>query len=242
MAITFQNIMDFATVNRENYEQLKQQIQCKMVIPFVGAGLSACVYPGWREVLEIIAEDVMDPTIKNTVLSLLSDEYVREHDDALEQAAKYLEDAWTKSVFDNKLYRIFSPEKLEKSEVKEILYKQAVIVLPKLFPQGVVLTTNYDHVLEKVYRIYGRGLQACDVLHVERLNRGLREMSSEALLIKLHGDVDEVATSVILNRESYDRAYQDGSPLIVTLNKCYGMKSMLFLGCSLEHDRTMAEI
>ena len=242
MAITFQNIMDFATVNRENYEQLKQQIQCKMVIPFVGAGLSACVYPGWREVLEIIAEDVMDPTIKNTVLSLLSDEYVREHDDALEQAAKYLEDAWTKSVFDNKLYRIFSPEKLEKSEVKEILYKQAVIVLPKLFPQGVVLTTNYDHVLEKVYRIYGRGLQACDVLHVERLNRELREMSSEALLIKLHGDVDEVATSVILNRESYDRAYQDGSPLIVTLNKCYGMKSMLFLGCSLEHDRTMDEL
>ena len=27
MAITFQNIMDFATVNRQNYEQLKQQIQ-----------------------------------------------------------------------------------------------------------------------------------------------------------------------------------------------------------------------
>ena len=83
---------------------------------------------------------------------------MKEHDDALEQAAKYLEDAWTKSVFDNKLYRIFSPEKLEKPEVWEVLCKKAVIVLPRLFPKGLVLTTNYDHVLEEVYRIYGRGV------------------------------------------------------------------------------------
>lgn len=80
------------------------------------------------------------------------------------------------------------------------------------------------------------------MLHEERLNRRLREMSSEALLIKLHGDVDEETISIILNRESYDRAYKDDSPLIATLHKCYGMKGMLFLGCSLEHDRTMGEL
>lgn len=124
MAITFQNIMDFATVNRQNYEQLKQQIQRGTVIPFVGAGLSACVYPGWKKVLQIIAEDVMDLNAKKDVLKLLSDEYVKEHEDALEQAAKCLEDVWTKSVFDNKLYHIFSPQKLEKTDVKETLCKE----------------------------------------------------------------------------------------------------------------------
>ena len=242
MAITFQNIMDFATVNRENYEQLKQQIQRGTVIPFVGAGLSACVYPGWKKVLQIIAEDVMDLNAKKDVLKLLSDEYVKEHEDALEQAAKCLEDVWTKSVFDNKLYHIFSPQKLEKADVKETLCKEAVSVLPRLFPQGVVLTTNYDHVLENVYITYGGGIHACDVLHQERLNRRLREMSSESLLIKLHGDVEEAATSIILNGKSYDEAYQDDSPLIEILHRCYGTKSMLFLGCSLEHDRTMNEL
>ena len=124
MAITFQNIMDFATVNRQNYEQLKQQIQRGTVIPFVGAGHSACVYPGWKQVLQIIAADVMDLNAKKDVLKLLSDEYVKEHEDALEQAAKCLEDVWTKSVFDNKLYHIFSPQKLEKTDVKETLCKE----------------------------------------------------------------------------------------------------------------------
>lgn len=242
MAVSFQNIMDFATVNRENYEQLKRQVQRGTVLPFVGAGLSACVYPGWKKVLEIIAGDVMDLSAKEAVLKLLADEYMSRHEDALEQAAAYLEDIWTKSVFDNKLYHLFSPEKLETPEVKEILCREAAAVLPGLFPQGVVLTTNYDHVLEEVYRTYGRGIHACDVLHQERLNRRLREMSSDSLLIKLHGDVEEAATSIILNRESYDKAYQDGSPLIAALHKCYGTKSMLFLGCSLAHDRTMDEL
>lgn len=242
MAITFQDIMNFATVNRENYEQLKQQIQRGTVIPFVGAGLSACVYPDWRKALKMIADDVMDLSAKASALRLLSGKYVNEHEDALEQAAKYLENIWTKSVFDNKLYHIFSPEKLGDAEVTETLHKEAVAVLPKLFSQGVVLTTNYDHVLEEIYRTYGKGIDTCDVLHRERLNKRLREMSLGSLLIKLHGDVEEASTSIILNKESYDRAYQDGSPLIAALHKCYGMKSMLFLGCSLEHDRTMDEL
>lgn len=242
MKIDFKDIMDYATVNRENYQQLKQQIQRCTVIPFVGAGLSACVYPDWNKVLEIIASDIMDLSAKETVLKLLTEEYISSHKDALEQAAKVLENIWTKSIFDNKLYHIFSPEKLEKAEIKEMLCKEAAAVLPVLFPQGVALTTNYDHVLEKMYETYGNGIHACDVLHQERLNKRLKEMSVGSLLIKLHGDVEESSTSVILNSESYNKAYQNDSPLVTTLQKCYNMKNMLFLGCSLEHDRTIAEL
>lgn len=242
MAITFQDIMNYATINKDNYEQLKRQIQHGTVIPFVGAGLSACIYPGWWSALKMLADDIMDLAAKKEILEILSDDYMMKHADALEYAAKRLEVIWTKNVFDQKIYRIFSPEKLEKAEVKEILCKEAVAVLPGVFPQGVILTTNYDHVLEKVYGIYGEGVHSCDVLHQERLNRRLKEMSSGALLIKLHGDVEEASTSVILHRESYDMAYQDGSPLVMVLRKCYGNKSILFLGCSLEHDRTMDEL
>ena len=191
MAITFQDIMDYATINKDNYEQLKRQIQHGTVIPFVGAGLSACIYPGWWSALKMLADDIMDLAAKKEILEILSDDYMMKHADALEYAAKRLEVIWTKNVFDQKIYRIFSPEKLEKAEVKEILCKEAVAVLPGVFPQGVILTTNYDHVLEKVYGIYGEGVHSCDVLHQERLNRRLKEMSSGALLIKLHGDVEE---------------------------------------------------
>lgn len=56
MSVTFQEIMDFASVNKENYELLKQQIERNEVIPFVGAGLSACIYPGWVGVLKNLQE------------------------------------------------------------------------------------------------------------------------------------------------------------------------------------------
>lgn len=170
----------------------------------------------------------MDSSVRENILELLSDEYTKEHEDALEQAAECLEKTWSKTVFYRKLYQIFSPDKLQDTEVQEILCKEAVTVLPELFGQGIVLTTNYDHVLEDAYRRYGKGIQACDVLHQERLNMKLRSILSGAVLIKLHGDVEEPETSIVLNSESYEEAYQEGSVLIKTLQKCYGAKAMLF--------------
>lgn len=129
MAITFQDIMDFATINKDNYEQLKRQIQHGTVIPFVGAGLSECIYPGWWSALKMLADDIMDLAAKEEILEILSDEYMMKHADALEHAAKRLEVIWTKNVFDHKIYRIFSPEKLEKAEAKEILCKEGSVKL-----------------------------------------------------------------------------------------------------------------
>ena len=238
MAMTFQEIMDFSAVNRENFDCLKQQLQGNHILPVVGAGLSVPIYPCWRPLLKQIAAK-SSPNVKKQVYSMLNKAYLETHAEAFEDAAGLLLEDWGKPTFCNHLQNIFSPTALNRPDNQKLLQRMAVFVLPDLFPNNMLLTTNYDHVIEECYRQKGLHLSPQDALHHERITRWLRTSTDHPLLIKLHGDADEMETTAVLDPQSYDAAYDENSDLVQTLRQSFQQKCILFLGCSLQQDRTM---
>lgn len=69
------------------------------------------------------------------------------------------------------------------------------------------------------------------------LNWALRTQN-QTTLYKFHGDISEVG-KLVLTKESYDYYYNPSGDLVRELSKCFKQRSMLFLGCSLNTDRTM---
>src|SRR4029450_8093198 len=117
----------------------------------------------------------------------------------------------------------------------------ALRLIPEL-ANGPVVTTNFDHVLERSFReakkefrhvLWGTSAAAM----VEAFHRNHR------YLFKIHGDVDH-PDQRILTREEYDRHYgATGKPESKTLplhrviEIAMSNRPMLFLGCSLKSDR-----
>lgn len=72
--------------------------------------------------------------------------------------------------------------------------------------------------------------------HFEALNNALR--NNELVLYKIHGDITEPTTSIVLTKEQYEKAYSNDE-LRKMLTQVYTSKELLFLGCSLEKDRPL---
>jgi len=207
--------------NRQNLELL-DQYRGKLV-PFVGAGLSAVFgYPQWKPFLEIAADRL---GLHAEVDGLL------ENDD-LEGAAEVLAHD---PGFDDTLRMVFDPGKLPSP-----LRKGAVRHLPAI-AQECVLTTNFDRVLEKAFE--PSGLEVFLGSETREVARSIQ--SGNRALIKLHGDCEH-STGRVLTSDQYADAY--GSPDVSTidpnralpkvLEQVFGARALLFLGCSLQKDRT----
>lgn len=61
------------------------------------------------------------------------------------------------------------------------------------------------------------------------------------MLLKLHGECDQVADRILLKSE-YEAAYADGADVSNFFTRVLFAKSMLFLGCSLCTDRTITNM
>lgn len=114
----------------------------------------------------------------------------------------------------------------------------AVWLLTELF-NDTVLTTNYDRLLE----------QALGAGHEDRLqiiNALMRSEQPDAkrtTIVKLHGDITKPG-KCILSKNQYDDAYGADAldlslPIPKLLSHYYQNASLLFLGCSLNNDRTV---
>ncbi|HEX3027883.1 MAG TPA: SIR2 family protein [Clostridia bacterium] len=153
-----------------------------------------------------------------------------------EEVASFLKEERGVSPFNNDIRQAFG----KKVENNDLLRCQAVFLLPLLF-KGLVLTTDFDKVLETVYALNNTSFTDSAVGHpghTEMLNIALREPNT-LTLYKFHGDIAEVETGLVLTKESYDLYYSPDSPLVKELSQCYSQKIILFLGCSLNEDRTM---
>lgn len=199
------------------------------VVPFVGAGLSfEFGYPGWSKLLGDLADQA---GLRVEVNGLLAD------GNKLEEAAERLATTLP-NLFDETLRRIFDQRKLPRP-----LGKGAVRHLPAI-ARGLVLTTNFDRVLEAAFEDAGR--QFSQVLPGSRI-RGLSRaiQFNERFLLKLHGDYFDAASRV-LTLEEYTREYGSEDPEKVDLDRqlpsaifqALGAFPLLFLGCSLKNDRT----
>ena len=202
--MTFQDIMAFAPMNQSVYDRIKQNLSS--LIPFGGAGFSAAFYRGWGDALKALSENCPDRAGRQKINSLLKKgKYL--------EAAQALEDSITPHYLASAMGQYFSPEKLKGRE--EELRDSAAAVLPRLFPD-LVLTTNFDRVLEWVYEDAGRAFQ--EVLppgHGGRLTRLVREGGSRCLY-KFHGTVTPDGGveygKIVFTEAQYEKHYAPDSP------------------------------
>ncbi|MFC5601143.1 SIR2 family NAD-dependent protein deacylase [Deinococcus cellulosilyticus] len=121
-----------------------------------------------------------------------------------------------------------------------------VSLLLNKIARNFILTTNYDHVLEKAA---GRvGIHGRPTLHgfPQQTYADLIQ-KQKPLLYKIHGDCAEQSTRVLTTAE-YHRAYGVGkevdphAPVPQILGPMVHSRSLLFVGCSLGPDRTVQAI
>ena len=228
--LTFEEILQYHPQNEQILKRLKMQLP--HLIPFVGAGLSAFAYPQWAEALKEMAGWVTDTPCQKQVLQLAKQEPL--------DAAQRLEELLGKTRLVQCMQKVFSSEKLKAHEAD--LPGEAVYLLPLLFPQSPVITTNFDRILERVYGDLGHPFAHTVLPGRQELLHQMRQEYGHGLF-KLHGDVDETMVesgSIVWTREQYNNAYNPEGDLWKELKAWFQNRSALFLGCSLKDDRTMA--
>lgn len=207
---------------------LADAIRFGRIAPFVGAGLSkACGYPMWGEALRKIAQKLNGLGVQDIEPLMAQYDYL--------QAAQVLHEASAQQV-----------EHFIKTEFRQRgAINGPVRLLPDL-AHGCIVTTNFDTVIEDLFRDrnqaldgYMHGTQAGNNF-VQRLLRG------ERCILKLHGDAGQANTHVFTLAQ-YQAAYggAGGEPLAFqnqlprALRQIFISHSLLFLGCSLEQDKTL---
>lgn len=229
MSYSFDEIMEYHPDNRIIFEEIKRLLP--RLIPFVGAGLTQFAYYSWPDALKGIARKLTNNRSKQSVNKLIRE---RRYLDA----AQKLEKIRTPRNLAHDLANLFSADKLEQK--RERLFQEPIVLLPYLFPE-LVLTTNFDESLETVYRESGCPFDSVFLPgHPELLRNYIREGGRG--LLKLHGTVTGVHIEyekIVFTLTQYNQHYGEHSPLTSELRDCLNNRIMLFLGCSLENDRTM---
>lgn len=223
--MNFEEIMAFNhPYNQRNINSLIEKIQVNSVVSYIGAGMSMLfdsAYPTWSGFLTSTFEQYFTSSDKVHYESL-----------NYEEKAEFLYSEIGRITFADHLKDIFDVKYLDCAAIDFI--DKSAYFLPVIFENGLLITTNYDRVIEKIYSLHEKVLTVAHPGHYEALNRALRD--GDLLLYKIHGDIAEPETSIILSKEQYETAYANPS-LIQALRQAYTSKEMLFLGCSITKDR-----
>jgi tetratricopeptide (TPR) repeat protein len=226
--------------NQHAIRRLVELLRGNAVIPFVGAGMSVPL--GFKQWAAFLLDQAVLAQVEHDVKDLLNR-------GLYEEAAELLMTRLDQGAFQQAMEDEFGDHKLPGAPVNG-----SIALLPRL-PGRIVITTNFDHVLEWAFEkavpgerlkiIHGAWTQAVTMAfnrpqpNPEAFNR------SSKVLIKIHGDVEDRKDRV-LTKSEYDRSYGPANPENVAstqLNEVMRIllaKPLLFLGCSLERDRIVA--
>lgn len=218
-------------LNDRNLAYLFEQLENPLgVLPFVGAGVSVPLgFPGWTEFLKL---EAARHGLKEAVAHQLER-------NEFEEAAEFLKNRIGSGEFEDALESAFGERKVP----KEFPQDSAVVEITKL-SVGPVITTNFDRVLERAFETAGQpfrdkvwGSSAADQLT-------LAILQDRHVLVKMHGDILDRHNRVLTLTE-YRAHYGDGEtpdfnrPLPRLLRRLFESRPLLFIGCSLHHDRTL---
>ena len=228
--ISFKSLMECHPDNRKNFDCLIHLMRKNVVVPFVGAGFSANYgYPTWMAFLQ---EQATAYNVEGVEAAIKSKEY--------EKAASILKiklGDGLKSVLINTFGEYFYKNSNASPELEE---------LTKIF-SNLILTTNFDIVIEMLYaKVNGERIKTVtpnSLTDVTLIHK--RIACGDSTLIKLHGDVD--LREFVFTEDEYNKTYGEYSldtklPLPAFLHDVLLSKTILFLGCSLEDDRTLRVI
>lgn len=203
---------------QDRFGRLKEVYARGAVVPFVGAGLSVSSgYPGWTAFLKQYArEAAVNPDEFDQIL----------RDGKYEEAAQKLADA---------LGPAFN-EAVENAFGRSRDVSGCVQLLPHAF-DSCVITTNFDDVTKRCYEAAGKPFsEELSGEHSRELSRKLAE--GKRILLKLHG-TSTSPRGRILTAAEYQKHYGDGEELQKAIEAICS-KTLLFIGCSLTVDRTLA--
>lgn len=209
--------------NEDNLQELANKIRDKQIIPFFGAGLSADIFPTWRNYLL----DLIEPGDRKVQAWVESELDSKDCD--YESILQELLTEYHRKFYDE-TRKIFSTRKISGEKIR-----QAIWEFPRLF-QGPMITTNLDQVLEWVYR--SSNLPVTVGLAGETGFIRDKMIASELCLWKIHGDIEKTDTWV-LTKEQYDSLYSNNK-FVDLFHVFLENKMLLFIGASLKSDKVVA--
>jgi hypothetical protein len=208
------------------FHDLVDAIKRRRIVPFIGAGMSQpSGFPLWGKALkEILARiEGIDTTAVLTEIENFN--YL--------QAAQML---WNQDLTQVKNY---VRNKFANRQIPREGANGPVTLIPKI-SKGCLITTNFDSVVESVV---GRGNLEGYMHGLQQGNKFVPKLiKGDRCILKLHGDAEDHETYVFTD-EQYKDGYGDPfdftKPLPKSLRQIFVSHSLLFLGCSLEQDKTL---
>lgn len=207
--------------NANRFDQLCNRLEQGEVVPFIGAGISQPGgFPTWKDHLrQQWRTAALDPAQVNQMID----------DGQYEDIVDQIEVARSRDVFQQELRDAFD----RNGVIPEALY-----LIAELF-RDTVITTNYDRLIEQAYDDGGE--TAVEIIEpAQILNAPDPQKIS---VIKLHGDIQR-PVGCVLSKSQYDAVYGAAAidvalPIPQILDRYFRNISLLFLGCSLNQDRTV---
>ena len=211
--------------SKEHFNELVKVIKKNKVVPFIGSGLTvASGYKIWALYLIELSKEINK---ESEVLVFLNKAQY-------EEVAEFLSEQLGKENFNSKIDFKFAENSKKPIGI--------INILPRI-TNGTIVTTNFDKLIEKVFSNHGKMLTIVHGNEDKEFHRSFAK--GDDYLLKLHGSVNDT-NSRIFTKSEYESAYLDYSgnidfqkPLPENLSKIYKNATLLFLGCSLENDRTM---
>ena len=213
-------ILNDAT-NKQRFDELSSAVKAERVVPFIGSGLSGpSGMPLWSSFLRQIRKSSTLPEAELEKLLGLGQ---------FEAAASALLSKMPVHLFNERLEQTFRVH-----SDSEII--GAVHFVPEIFNETIV-TTNFDDILEVIHRSAATPFD--EILNGNSIAqfRQLRGKGRRCLL-KIHGDHENPIGRVLTTAE-YDAAYGPGCLARIELEHLFSSEPLLFMGCSLQADRTM---
>lgn len=207
--------------NEQRFSQLIERLSDDMVVPFVGAGISVGGgFPTWKDHLRQQGKTagIDSPQIEEW---LANGEY--------EQVIEHIEGVHGPEVFAQEIRDVFS----KTGSIQDVTLR-----ISELFGDTLI-TTNYDRLLEQVF---DTGTD-CAVQVINGMTAMEQPEADKITVIKLHGDIQQ-PQRCILGKAQYDQAYGEEEldlerPIPRLLKYYFKNSSLLFIGCSLQNDRTI---
>lgn len=194
----------------DRYADLKDNLHKGNVVAFVGAGLSiGAGLPGWYRLISELAQRIgyeLPPAQWATGEALI------------DAAQAYINEQGLHSLV------MFLKDRLDTTGKLPTAAHQALARLPI----SLVLTANYDDLLERAYREAGK--------RVHIVVRGshipfMRREPGAVNIVKLYGDLDQPDT-IVLAHQQYEKFFLERPQMIKLLETELGRSTVLYLGWS----------
>ncbi|UTV28442.1 SIR2 family protein [Photobacterium atrarenae] len=226
-------------------KSLRDAIQSKQIIPFVGAGVSRSikdkqnkqVFPGWLELLELAAKEVKSEGDLNN--ATLVETFLKIKD--YQQAAKYAHQSLNGPCWVNFFKTIFTPN-FNLLDYSSANLPKAIWKINKQ-----IITLNYDKILQWAYTPSAQ-VSTLDNNSVAELREFQIGNNDNPIVWHLHGHIDNCA-ELILTPDGYNKLYATNEgyeskykAALTTLKNLSVNKSFLFIGCSLDDAELLSEI